>query len=268
MKEKQIIFSTPEVQEILAERKTQTRRVMKPQPSDGWIPHSFGEVHKMKDGEFILKHDEPVIIGWGPINADGSEAYKCQYHVGDVLWVRETFYELYETRRNSDGEPEHWRLGEFAYVANGDAPTEGRWEKRPSIHMPRAAARIFLRVTDVRAERLQEISEADAIAEGVTKSFDRLSKEEYERWARNVGERLSQDEQPYTNYLWHGLHGSYGMGNKQSDAWSYQYSGYDSAKDSFSSLWELINAKRGYGWDTNPWVFVYTFKVLEDYFSD
>ncbi len=111
--------------------------------------------------------------------------------------------------------------------------------------MPRWASRITLEITDVRVERLQKITEEDAKAEGIEREVVR-------------GQDLG-----WKNYLWHGHFGSYGMGNKQTDNWPHQFSTYkDSAVGCFSSLWELINAKRGYGWNVNPWVWVISFRRI------
>jgi hypothetical protein len=131
--------------------------------------------------------------------------------------------------------------------------------------MPKEAARIFLRITDVRVERLQDITDEQAVKEGIVRMFDYLSKEEYERWAKGIGEFKSQSEQHWENYLWHGNFGQNGCGNKLSDAWKYQNSGYDSPRDSFSSLWNttvpLKNWDR-YGWDANPFCWVIEFERI------
>jgi len=134
--------------------------------------------------------------------------------------------------------------------------------------MPREAARIFLRVASARAERLQDISEEDAIAEGICKILDNLSDDMYREWRSRIvhyqgidhdpGEK---ENQPYKNYLWHGLYGQYGRGNKKTDVWEYQYSGYELARDSYSSLWESINGAGS--WEANPWVWVYSFERIE-----
>jgi hypothetical protein len=198
---------------------------------------------------------------------------KPRYEVGDVLYVREAHrlidFEYVDDDWNAsvqyraDNE-----LGpRLHYLKNGANERTG-W--RPSIHMPCIAARNFLLLMAVRPERLHDITEADALAEGVCKIYDHLSEEKYREWRMRLcayqgiehdpGEQWNQS---YKNYLWHGDFGSYGMGNKQSDAWEYQYSGYDSARDSFSSLWELLNAKRGHGWAKNDWVYAYTFERAE-----
>jgi hypothetical protein len=200
---------------------------------------------------------------------------KPKYQPRDILWVRETTYLWGTWVKNGitkTGKQKYkfvWDKTKPAIYAADGAPDyickgwqEVGYFKRPSIHMPREAARIFLRVKDGRIERVQDISEEDAIAEGVERLFDHLTKEKYMDWANRVGEHETQEEQPYKNYLWHGHFGDCGTGNKQSDEWSHQYSSYENARGSFSSLWHLINAKRGYGWDKNPWIWVYTFERI------
>ena len=128
---KSLIFSAPMVKALLAGKKTMTRRPVKPQPTFGrWKNHKFSQE-----------------ITYGMLD-------HAPYTPGDVLYVRETWANLgwdnyiYQADEfNRYGHYQHWR---------------------PSIRMPREAARIFLKVTSVRAERLQDISEADAEAEGVT----------------------------------------------------------------------------------------------------
>jgi hypothetical protein len=148
MKERPILFSAPMIRAILAGTKTQTRRVVKPQPEH---PHFGGRAPLMLalDDEGIELYLHSRVL---------AQAIRCPYgKVGDRLWVRETFLDLgaiYLYRAEAHAEDER------ALVARGQP-----W--RPAIHMPRAASRITLEVTEVRVERLQHISEADAIAEGV-----------------------------------------------------------------------------------------------------
>ena len=183
MNYKPILFSTPMVQAILHEKKTQTRRVIKPQPTNprynciGWL-------------------------GW-----EDGHGYKIQpqpHSVGDILWVRETW---------ADG-----CMSGYIYKAGHEYADRlddlKQW--RPSIFMPKEACRIFLRVTDVRVERVRDISEADATSEGVK------------------------------NY--HDSKGNITTKNKV---------------EAFRHLWDYLNEKRGFGWDTNPWVWVYTFERVE-----
>lgn len=149
MRELPIIFNTPMVRAILDERKTQTRRVIKPR--DPWKPASDGSPAYvpvlMENGEWGWSFDGCIygIIGRSP------------YQPGDLLWVRETW-----------GKDDN---GEYVYRTNygtteDDSFPPSMFKWKPSIHMPREAARIFLRVTNVRVERLQEITEEEAVKEG------------------------------------------------------------------------------------------------------
>ena len=152
MKERPILFSAPMVRAILAGTKTQTRRVVKP----GKCP-DFG-CH-MAPGE-IAGGEYPERL--------------CPYgQTGDRLWVRETFMDLLGTGVEHRPDP-RGLLQRHAYAADHQPGSYGdearksyglKW--KPSIHMPRAASRITLEITGVRVERLQAISEADAVAEGI-----------------------------------------------------------------------------------------------------
>ena len=146
IRELPILFNTKMVRAILDGRKTCTRRLVKFLPGEN--PQWTGYI---KD-ELMLYNgkNEPCIR-------------KAPYQVGDVLYVRETWHSY--TKRVGKGENCH--LAEFygykASVANSEDANEP-W--KPSIHMPKEAARIWLKVTDVRVERLQEITEVQAQAEG------------------------------------------------------------------------------------------------------
>jgi hypothetical protein len=148
-----IIFSAPMVRALLEGRKTQTRRVWKSQPPEDWRPFGYGEVHGMdRDGEF----DPDRVIGWGPHDDDGS-AYRTPYVPGDLLYVREAHYVWSAGNADGTGRRIDYR------ATTPDAPCT--WS--PSIHMPRWASRLTLAVTDVRVQRLNDISEDDAWAEGI-----------------------------------------------------------------------------------------------------
>jgi hypothetical protein len=146
-KTKPIIFSTPMVVAILEGRKTQTRRVVKaPVLQDVREPN---EVY-WKNGK--------VVFNWYGETVGGFEV-KPKYQPGDILWVRETWFEneeclLYKASKYENTKEYHGRNG-WVQI---------KW--RPSIFMPREAARIFLKVTNVRVERLQDITEDEAIKEG------------------------------------------------------------------------------------------------------
>lgn len=167
MTERPILFSAPMVRAILEGRKTQTRRKMSVQP---W-PNATVEVG-------------PYHLHWIDRNG-GDVGLRCPYGaLGDHLWVRETvayganYHVAYKADSvcgvwcwNGDGQPVFVPHGNIlegdggALVGNyGLAKYGARW--RPSIHMPRWASRITLRITDIRVERLQDISEDDARAEG------------------------------------------------------------------------------------------------------
>ncbi|HFD4662208.1 TPA: morphogenetic protein [Klebsiella variicola subsp. variicola] len=145
MKERGMIFNGEMVRAILDGRKTQTRRIMAPQPADD-----------IERGIF----PNPEAIGWKSSlrHKHGSTtAHFCPYgKPGDRIWVRET-WARYNIDQNSH---------DIAYRATTpeDWPEDGRW--RPSIHMPRWASRILLEITNVRVERLKSISDSDAIREG------------------------------------------------------------------------------------------------------
>lgn len=147
MKERPILFSAPMVRALRAGTKTQTRRVIKPAP-------------KLVAGVwYFYRRDCPVYL-------PHVEVADCPYGIpGDRLWVREAFS---GSREFAPEPPSAWGPNDpIWYWADGN-PTAGDWTKpRPSIHMPRLFSRTLLEITEVRAERLQSISEADAAAEGV-----------------------------------------------------------------------------------------------------
>ncbi len=129
-----------EVQAILDGRKSCTRMIMKPQ---------------------LTAHY-------------GTQYIKPPYGPGDILYVKETIWQKIGYYLDVDGETKPSWYNEFRYVASDEKPeTEWNysWAKRPSIHMPKEAARIWLRVTDVRVERLQEITEDGAKAEGINEEW-------------------------------------------------------------------------------------------------
>lgn len=148
MKERPILFNGAMVRALLAGTKTQTRRVVKPQPRrvDGGVP--FGDAP-------AWAHAEP-----------GSAMMRCPYgKPGDWLWVRESWKHIeggnvYDA---AGGVMDSFEPETLYRASRPNYP--GQW--KPSIHMPRWASRITLEITSVRVERLQDISEADAIAEGV-----------------------------------------------------------------------------------------------------
>jgi hypothetical protein len=179
-KEHPILFSGPMVRAILAGRKTQTRRIVKPQPElrdDGWIWCPPSAKYNAKIDDWVPHARWRCGLNPTECGAAGIVQW-CPYgQPGDRLWVRETWARWTDVKSfgcvvyQSDGTARRYLCdgdGEGDPVQLGKAckPVEpvARW--RPSIHMPRWASRLTLEVTDVRVERLQEISEADAMAEG------------------------------------------------------------------------------------------------------
>lgn len=176
MKERGIIFNSEMVRAILDGRKTQTRRVMKPQP----VPINNGANHvwycdKIKADLDVKDALQDGIVGWY-----GLISSVCPFGgVGDRLWVRETwmpdaprdgtwsdieFYGCKDSKLSMI--PERFRKPEHCiHRASWKGSELVGWT--PSIHMPRWASRITLEITGVRVERLQSISEGDAKAEGV-----------------------------------------------------------------------------------------------------
>lgn len=218
-----ILFSTEMVRAILDGRKQCTRRLIKPQPNQkhtyplGFVNDSTGR----KDiGSF----------GFGTSELGGSIQYvKPPYQPGDVLYVRETWHKY--TKRVGKGENCH--LAEFygykASITNSEDANEA-W--KPSIHMPKEAARIWLKVTDVRVERLQEITEEQACMEGT------------DPW----------DEACYENNGWHPTLSDPDSG------------GDPNMIDGFHKLWNSTIKKSDldrYGWDVNPYVWVIEFERCE-----
>lgn len=212
---KPIIFSSEMVRALLDSRKTQTRRVINPHKK---FPHhnicrpdlAFFDHQAWFHGEY-----ETVGV---MVNAP--------YSVGDLLWVRETWRGI--VKINAPWEP--YKEGVARYVPDSrickgvefKASHVGNNETwQPSIHMPRWASRLTLRVTNVRAERLQDISEADAMAEGVRK-------EEFGRhllWSGRDAERptLSSAKQAFLDHVWTDLYGEHETKSVGSNPWVWVY---------------------------------------------
>lgn len=206
MTDRPIIFSGPMVRALLEGRKTMTRRVIKPQPT------SVGD-----------KVDAVL-----------------SFRIGDSLYVRENFHEQsvggvitdciqYQANEqilflSKDG----WRLDPL-----GDLMRAKKW--RPSIHMPKAWSRLTLTVTAVKVERLQDISEGDAIAEGI---------------------KEDDGSEPDIFYL----PGSWTISGVNAPKGNLPIGQYSDPRLVFRDLWNNLNAKRA-PWESNPWVVAPTFTV-------
>ena len=197
---------------------------------------------------------------------------------GDRLWVREEW----RVSKTHDAKPPTelpLRHCTVFYTAGGSASnTETGWasdwdfpltpgtfpdwagKRRASMHLPRWASRLTLIVESVKIEKLNDISEADAIAEGISRLF---TEEECLTVVGLVGSK--PEDHGWRNYLWHGLIGS-GITAKQSDAWQYQFSGYKDPRASYSSLWARLNGPAS--WAANPEVVVVSFRVIKANIDD
>lgn len=169
MKERPILFSAPMVRAILAGEKTQTRRMLKRQPLFSSTPEGISGCNKYR-----------------------THSFKCPYGIeGDRLWVRENiaFGKGYDGQRPVDI-PTGQSFVKAFYMADGPKP-EWAGQIRPSIHMPRAWSRILLEITGVRVERLHDISDDDAKAEGV------LGFHTYKDLWSNINGQESWDANPW-----------------------------------------------------------------------
>ena len=175
MTERPILFSAPMVRALLDGTKTQTRRVVKPQPlAVTLVPsgnHLFDYRDDLSDYSRVVDMKKAVTL--------------CPYgQPGDRLWVREAWQAFFDDEvpadrprgpRHTLGQPARPDRKSFVfYRADGDGPVhkdgyKARWMS--PLHMPRKYSRLNLEVTGLRVERLQDISEADAIAEGVPNSL-------------------------------------------------------------------------------------------------
>jgi hypothetical protein len=163
---KPILFSTPMVEAILAGRKTMTRRVVKLKHTNG---HEVKSIQKDGSGTgWVAWSLREVSAEETARLYPGEEGFKCPYgNPGDLLWVRETWQYV-------DLGPGDENNG-YVYKAseNGQAWAENdeSWKWRPSLFMPRDACRLFLKITNVRIEKLQAISWQDIISEGIETEY-------------------------------------------------------------------------------------------------
>ena len=230
MSERPILFNGEMVRAILDGRKTQTRRVIKPQPATNNV--DFLDMVMGESSQLFWEWDSRVnVVG---------RSFLCPYgKPGDRLWVREAHGLLCDLCLDSPCEYPEQNPCKNIYVqyrAESDDPYPGQWPAeeargnpgapkwRPSIHMPRWASRITLEVVAVRVERVQEISPLDATRESCF-AFMR-----YGPPIMGGIPTLLESRSPI---------------------------------EQFSRLWDSINAKRGFSWESNPWVWVVEFEVVE-----
>lgn len=190
---KPILFNTEMVRAILEGRKTVTRRVVR---------YDFSQLYASACTHRKWGEGYGTSLGTVPESLDEwyvRKAAKPPYHPGEILWVRETwqFIPCIDCRMDMNGicgdTPVSYEdrdmVGEGCFVYRADYPEPGRLCWRASIHMPREAARLFLRVTEVQVERLQDMTEENAIMEGLKDSeagSDSLLTRFSELWDRTV----------------------------------------------------------------------------------
>ena len=205
MNEKPILFSTEMVRAILNGRKTQTRRVLKFDPTANM---EYWEDPRPELIKFSNINNDPYWSVW--VGDRAMDICKCPYGaVGDSLWVRET-WAVHVCSHEKPSELYHPQR--VWYKTEDDTTHQYRGKWRPSIFMPRWASRITLEVTNVKVQHLWEISEYDMNKEGVPSPSDNAGMHWVTPWVK---------------------------------------------------LWDSINEDRGYGWETNPFVWVVEFKVVK-----
>lgn len=223
---KPILFNTEMVRAILDGRKDATRRIVK-----GFIPDDAVWGYTAFTPKGYISCRGTFADGYG------EKFFKLPCEPGDILYVRETWQYLYKLDGNEQIIED---TGKYYYAAtdtisfntyvdeNGLEHEHVPW--KPSIHMPKEAARIWLKVTDVRVERLQEITPKDAENEGVGNLFY----EDIGYSEKNYGTEVDPE--------------------------------YGIAKEQFAWLWESTIKKSNlncYGWNANPWVWVIKFERCE-----
>jgi len=208
MRKKSIIMSGEMVRALLDGRKTQTRRVMNPQP--------------------VFRSGNRTIPNWWEFKnctwSDGLQPFGIENHApyqpGDVLWVKEVY------ALHLDGKTVFYRADDEKKYE-----TDGKWQS--PIHMPRWESRINLEVVGVKVERVQNITLADILAEGVSADICRKCEEYYGEIVKGRCEDAPCSER-------------------------------GALAEAFVSLWDSLHKNRpGCDWDSNPWVFAYSFREIE-----
>lgn len=208
---KPILFNTDMVRAILDGRKTVTRRVIKPKP----------EYCTMSMAGLVVS-EKPIEISDGIIEASNAEVRKPPFETGDILYVRETWARS--------------MAGTYLYKATDTPIILDRW--RPSIHMPKEAARLFLRVTNVRVERLQAITMDDVRKEGLMRENVRQGGCTCAWAAEECVDEPCNNREAYEWLCW---------------------------STPFQRLWDstIKPADRDrYEWSVNPWVYVISFERI------
>lgn len=350
-----IILDAESVRAIIDGRKTMTRRVMTPQPEDLYEIVNNGEVKYRRPAGHPMLDEARGTPGYSVRHA--SEGARCPYgQPGDRLWVREAFWQSSRYPGTMPcGEPTPQRMNwgaQIHFAADGtpaDTPNrtypgdqwrsttmprapdpDAVWKLRPSIHLPRRRSRLTLEVVSVRVERLQEISEADAKAEGMDRAACVRSFRAAKGWQEPVEECWLEDDggtldgsycqecaerlakkrrvevrgngymagesdgpafcdECYRPLLMslteYGIDRELYLESGEDERKHYPAAGLDAsiahmiadgigdlrkrqegrlAQIGFATRWNAINAKRGFGWESNPWVWAVEFRRVEE----
>lgn len=216
---KPILFNSEMVRAILDGRKDATRKIVK-----GFIPDDAVWGYTAFTPKGYISCRGTFADGYG------EKFFKLPCEPGDILYVRETVWQKVGHYLDVDGETKPSWYNEFRYVATDEKPETGwnySWAKRPSIHMPKEAARIWLKITDVRVERLQDMKDEDFEKEGL------------ENFCKKCSALFSDCD------------------NCLNDGGMEEY---------FKELWNSTIKKSDidtYGWGANPWVWVIEFERCE-----
>jgi len=236
MADKGIIFSAPMVQALLAGRKTQTRRLLKIEndriPSDATAEQPYPEDHPhiwaiLSRGIGCDEYERATPFSLRPHAVEYWRSASLPYAPGDRLYVREAWSHTGQGVWDIAAARMVGRSG-VIYSADGKVPGAKYW---PSIHLPREFSRLWLNVTDVRVQRLQEISEADARAEGIA---------EYPC----EGPHRGLDATYWSAERGHPEHGA-----------------RTTPVSAFGALWNSLHTKPGETWEDNPWIVAVSFGV-------
>lgn len=247
MKERPILFSTPMVQAILAGRKTMTRRIVK---VNGYTVDSPDEsLIELRDNEL----NEEGTINY--LSTGGlSGGYPCPYgKKGTTLWVRETFAIHGHTTKS------------FIYKADGFAEYQDAGVKwKPSIFMPRAACRILLEITNIKVERVADISEKDAKKEGIEYSFENHPEGAWKDYLQNEFIHLFPSESFQS--LWQYINGKPNPIQEKINGklTTTAYVVYPFNQD-YAEAFKGMTTWRGKPLTVivNPWVWCIEFKIIE-----
>lgn len=259
MADRSILFSAPMVRALLDDTKTQTRRALRPQPFDDGYFEGAVTLDAVCRSPWIGESDTArfttTAVGGGAVR---EEWVSARFGRGDRLWVREAYYQRGHwepvTDKRTKGGRQKW-----AFIPTGpvsfDEPAEYRkgrhhndpatvaWHKRLGRFMPRSLSRLTLTVTDVRVERLQNISEADALAEGIYRLDPTpadiaggCTEEDFVFCAPGVQQNIGLTKEARARDKW-----------------------WPNAPGAYGLLWNHINGPGA--WEANPWVVAVSFEV-------